>query len=462
MIHFEVSTDKDALSYACGEEIIFTVRAAANVNYCDCPKINWFLSCDDGKSSSGVGSISTFEPFRLTTTIDKPGFVRLQIAVLNNDGTDNKDYERSSSGVGADIDKIVYNGNIPEDFDEYWSNIEKTVEAFTPVALIKQRVDYPNHPAWADCYDMKISTPRDGMLTSGILTVPNGGGRYPIELIYVGYGVAGVTPVFEKDKICFIVNAHGFENFIERPAMERKYSYLAGYGFNNEENQRPETCYWNNMMLRDLVAAKWVKTVEAWDGKNIFVRGGSQGALQATTVAAHDKSVSSLTLTVPWFCDLNGEKKGYLAGWRPEANPGLEYFDTAIQGSRVTCPVSISAGLGDYVCPPRSVMALYNSIKSKKKIEFIQSKIHGEALWLGARYYREKDIEDDIAPGIYEHYKGNRYEVLYIAKNSETLEDDVVYKALYGNGGIWVRPKHMWTDIVCYNGETKRRFERVK
>ena len=42
--------------------------------------------------------------------------------------------------------------------------------------------------------------------------------------------------------------------------------------------------------------------------------------------------------------------------------------------------------------------------------------------------------------GIYEHYKGNRYELLYIAKHSETLEQMVVYKALYGEGEIWVRP----------------------
>ena len=46
----------------------------------------------------------------------------------------------------------------------------------------------------------------------------------------------------------------------------------------------------------------------------------------------------------------------------------------------------------------------------------------------------------EVKTGRYRHFKGNEYELLYIAKDSETLEDMVVYKALYGEGGIWVRP----------------------
>ncbi len=61
--------------------------------------------------------------------------------------------------------------------------------------------------------------------------------------------------------------------------------------------------------------------------------------------------------------------------------------------------------------------------------------------------------------GIYRHFKGNLYELLCIAKNSETLEDMTVYKALYGEGGIWVRPLYMWNELVEYDGITVKRFE---
>ena len=58
-----------------------------------------------------------------------------------------------------------------------------------------------------------------------------------------------------------------------------------------------------------------------------------------------------------------------------------------------------------------------------------------------------------ILPGVYRHYKGNRYQVLYLAKHSETLEDMVVYQALYGEYGIWVRPASMWNETVDYQGK---------
>ena len=60
--------------------------------------------------------------------------------------------------------------------------------------------------------------------------------------------------------------------------------------------------------------------------------------------------------------------------------------------------------------------------------------------------------------GIYKHFKGNSYEVLGVAKHSETLEEMVVYKALYGDGDIWVRPLKMWDERVEYNGQMVKRF----
>ena len=54
----------------------------------------------------------------------------------------------------------------------------------------------------------------------------------------------------------------------------------------------------------------------------------------------------------------------------------------------------------------------------------------------------------ELKPGLYRHFKGNMYKLLYVAKHSETLEPMVVYQALYGEMGIWVRPASMWTEHV--------------
>ena len=64
--------------------------------------------------------------------------------------------------------------------------------------------------------------------------------------------------------------------------------------------------------------------------------------------------------------------------------------------------------------------------------------------------------------GKYRHFKGNEYEVICIAKHSETLEPLVVYKALYGEGGIWVRPLAMFHEKVKHNGQILSRFTYIE
>ena len=66
-----------------------------------------------------------------------------------------------------------------------------------------------------------------------------------------------------------------------------------------------------------------------------------------------------------------------------------------------------------------------------------------------------------IEIGKYQHYKGNFYEVIGVAKHSETEEALVVYKPLYGEQGLWVRPLAMFTQDVIVNGSKKARFEKV-
>lgn len=68
----------------------------------------------------------------------------------------------------------------------------------------------------------------------------------------------------------------------------------------------------------------------------------------------------------------------------------------------------------------------------------------------------------EIKPGKYRHFKGNLYEVLGIAKHSETLEPMVIYRALYGEGGLWVRPAYMWNETVEFEGKTVLRFSKVE
>lgn len=66
-----------------------------------------------------------------------------------------------------------------------------------------------------------------------------------------------------------------------------------------------------------------------------------------------------------------------------------------------------------------------------------------------------------IRLGRYRHFKGGEYEVVGIARHSETWEEMVVYRALYGEGGLWVRPLSMWEEIVTRDGRTCPRFTYI-
>ena len=68
----------------------------------------------------------------------------------------------------------------------------------------------------------------------------------------------------------------------------------------------------------------------------------------------------------------------------------------------------------------------------------------------------------NVQPGRYRHFKGNEYEVLGMARHSETEEEMVVYRALYGERGLWVRPAAMWCETMERDGKVQPRFVRIE
>ena len=66
-----------------------------------------------------------------------------------------------------------------------------------------------------------------------------------------------------------------------------------------------------------------------------------------------------------------------------------------------------------------------------------------------------------IEPGRYRHHKGGDYEVLGVVRHSESLEPMVLYRPLYNNTGLWVRPFSMFVEEIEVSGKRQRRFERV-
>ena len=68
---------------------------------------------------------------------------------------------------------------------------------------------------------------------------------------------------------------------------------------------------------------------------------------------------------------------------------------------------------------------------------------------------------EELRPGRYRHFKGKEYELLFVATHSETMEPMVVYRALYGQHGLWVRPASLWSEIEERDGKRQPRFTYI-
>ena len=71
-------------------------------------------------------------------------------------------------------------------------------------------------------------------------------------------------------------------------------------------------------------------------------------------------------------------------------------------------------------------------------------------------------MTNELHPGIYRHYKGKEYQLICTAKHSETLEEMVVYRALYDERRNWVRPAAMWNETIEVNGQIVQRFTYIR
>jgi hypothetical protein len=99
-----------------------------------------------------------------------------------------------------------------------------------------------------------------------------------------------------------------------------------------------------------------------------------------------------------------------------------------------------------------------------KPVSFIANEYTYAATDAGFKENRLRSREGNAMEpenGRYRHFKGAEYEVLGIARHSETLEELVVYRALYGEGGLWVRPRAMFLEQVAVEGKKRPRFARI-
>lgn len=373
--HFECETNRSPLEYMTGDEIIFKLSVKCDDETIRVPYISYKLEFDGSdKVETGDVPYSGGE-FEIKTSLDHPGFVKLYVTAASELGAVLLEIPAYDGGAAVGIYEIAQSVKEPEDFDSFWQGELKKLFEVEPVMTVKEDLSdkYPGFTV----LDIRIECVGDPV--SAYLSIPENAKDKSLGILvgYTGYGVVSPLPNTREDKIVLAVNAHSIDNGKEPGYYNEVAStVLYSYGFNDGENANRDTVYFKNMILRDVQALRYLKTLKEWDQESITLNGGSQGAFQAMAVAALDKDVTYVYAAYPWFCDLGNASTGKIAGWHPRYFDALSYYDTINFARRVECAVRIDAGLGDYVAPPSGVVAMFNAMKCPVTLNFTQGMTH--------------------------------------------------------------------------------------
>ena len=389
-------TNKSALSYAPGEEMVFTFKVDFGTVAPEKLFLRYTRRGDDNKTVSGHGPAD--QPLVVKTSLDKPGFVSVDVFLTDEKGKRlsyeyirwNKRKARQAiafyAGAGVQAETLKDCGE-PADFDAFWARQKKRLAEVPFAGKVEKTLvkEYPNGYVYA------VSIPAPGPRpATGYMTVPKNAKAksLPILISFFGYGTHIQQPLtaVPQNKIFFSLNAHGqklgqksayYKEFFKSIRTE-KYTYA----FDPEQNRDPENCFFNGMVMRILRTLEYLKTLPEWNGKDLTAAGGSQGGLQTMWAAALDQDVTVAQPSVTWCCDMAGtEKAKRIHGpWRIKYVPGLDYYDPVFMAKRIKkATVEITrAGLGDYTCPPSGLAVSYNNLATpRKSIRWVQGSNHG-------------------------------------------------------------------------------------
>ena len=390
------TTNKSALSYKAGEEMVYKFKADFAGQKPDGLFLLWERKGDDGQKLRG--KVPADQELVVRTKLDKPGFVSVNVYLVDAKGKrvqqeykgwDKKPRKRNVAyyaGTAVDPETLTDCGE-PKDFDEFWAKQKKRLAAvpFKDKVGLKKLKTVNN----VDIYAVSIPCAGPRPVT-GYLSIPvNAKAKsLPALISFHGYGTSiHRAPNWgDRSRIRLNINAHGQELGRDDAYYKQFFDSIKsngrGYAFDPEQNSNPETAYFNGMALRVLRAMEYLKSRPEWNGKDLVAEGGSQGGLQTMWAAGLDPDVTVAKPGITWCCDLAGtQKKQRLSGgWRIKYVPALDYYDPVFMAKRIkNARVEITrAGLGDYTCPPSGLAISYKNIASpNKSIKWVQGSDHG-------------------------------------------------------------------------------------
>ena len=313
-------------------------------------------------------------------TMKKPGFLDLRLKA----SVGNKTYEHHVK-VGFSPEQLKPYTKNPADFVAFWQkNLEEArKEVKTEKLKVKcEKVDKYSTDEF-DCYLLKLKIDSRHSIYV-YLTKPKKAGKYPVVLCPPGAGIKTIkepmrnTYYAKNGFIRLEMEIHGLnpemtdEQFKE---ITSAFDYENGYLTNGLDNK--DNYYMKHVYVACVRAIDYLTSLEEWDGKNVFVQGGSQGGALSLITAGLDPRVTACVANHPALSDMAGYLDGRAGGYphfnrlnnmlTPEKVETMAYYDVANFARRITCPVYLTWGFNDNVCPPTTSYIVWNLITAPKE-----------------------------------------------------------------------------------------------
>ncbi len=373
-LHLEL--DRDNGCYTEGETAMLTIR----VNPRLLEEREWLGTVTSTRDWNAPDDV---RPFRVSedavpmpfTRID-PGQVTAEVTLRAE--SDPEVTRTARIGMLFQPDRIALSTPEPKDFDAFW---KAQKAAWRSLASSVRLVPVESPHEGVLCWDLTIELEGEAPV-SGYLALPEAAGDsdLPALLLLHGAGVrssnlGSAARYAAEGFMALDINAHGLPN--NRPDEfyeEMSRNTLPDYRQRGSESR--ETWYFRTMYLRIVTAMDFLCDRPEWNGRDLVLRGSSQGGGQALAGAGLDPRVTVVAASVPALCDLAGETLGRKAGWpQPVAaagsrNPGTRaavldtvgYFDGGIHARRSRAETIVSLGLADPVCPAVGIQAMANQL----------------------------------------------------------------------------------------------------
>jgi cephalosporin-C deacetylase len=306
-------------------------------------------------------------------SLSSPGFITLRLWFT----FEGKTYEKKLN-TAISPEKIRPVTPLPEDFFSFWECLKAESDSIPLDAHLELWSE--KSTGKLDVYLADFRNYRNRSRIYGVLCIPKKPGKYPVLLRLPGSGIhsfTGDTVMANKGVITFEIGIHGIPVNLNKSVYGALSSGpLNGYRYNELDNR--ERYYFNRVYMGCYRAISFLTSLPRFDGKNVIVYGRSQGGALSIVTAALHPEVTLVAAYFPALCDLHGYLHNRGGGWphmfseltpftnSPEKIKTAPYFDVVNFAQFVKAKGYYCFGYNDFVCPPTSMYAAYNMIKSDK------------------------------------------------------------------------------------------------